>query len=291
MNIPSFNFSLQDFLAYFVPGTLALLAIVIILLPTPLFDIISNLNPGIGTLLIAAILAYLLGVVLSSCTFNYERNIYEKKGEQDPRECFIFEKENYETNENFKAAVLSAFYKLMPLPDQASVNIGKNSNREWSTLHFYMSRSIVMRMAPECAAAAERQNSLRQLRRNCLWPFRILGFAGTYWGILLILFSWDYSRWIYYIFPVDRDLSGFPIHGALLAISAVILIRLLIKLHIRKGMIRNRRREAREIYTGLILLAQSYNRDNDKSATAGDRNISINKEANDTGLTSDNDNV
>jgi hypothetical protein len=107
----------------------------------------------------------------------------------------------------------------------------------WDCNHFYLARALIREKMPSCAAEIERQDSLRQIRRNSVLPVLFLGLAGVVAGVRIFFTSQVDSR---FFWAVAFSLSS--------VVATVIITKTLVK----NGMYGNRKREVREVCSGLL---------------------------------------
>jgi len=218
----SFSFSLSDFLAYVFPGTLLLLAVTALLRLSPFKHLLTEVPLNIVTGLMLAACAYVAGASLSSLMVSVERYL-----------DMIFKFSNPTNSiqlKGFEDEVQKAFDDIF----------GKHG--VWSANHFYIARALIREKMPYCAAVIDRQDSLRQIRRNSVLPILFLGLAGVGSGIKVCV------EGTFYLWGVG-----------------IILISLLsscwvVKSIIKNGMHSNRRREVREVCSSLLAYHSQANR-------------------------------
>jgi len=221
------NFSLTDFLAYLFPGIVMVLALAALLLLTPASQKLMCIPLNLATGAVGITLAYFLGVIVSSFTYPLERLLYMVLRKRDPIESIQLP--------GFEKQVRSAFQQFVGV------------DTDWSQYHFFVARSLLGELAPRAAAAAERQNSLRQLRRNSLVPVLFLAAAGVCWG--LSVRSWN-----------EADAS----YGMGLVVLSIVGWVFITYFLIAVGMHRNRSREVREICSALLVLQKIIESKKDK---------------------------
>ena len=226
MKEDSFKFSLADFLGYLFPGVIALSAIAGLLFLSPFRQELEKIPFNLVTGLILIPFAYFTGVIISSLTYNFEDSLYEHYeltnplDEIHPKEC--------------EARVQAAYKEVFKL----------NSDEEitWSKSHFYVTRALVREQMPKCAAISDRQNSLWQIRRNGLLSIFLLGITGLVAGAKIAILNYFYGRgefaWWW---------------GMFLGLVSVLVAGVILRNLIKTGMYNNRRREAREVCSALMV--------------------------------------
>ncbi|HEV7642426.1 MAG TPA: hypothetical protein VGO50_00665 [Pyrinomonadaceae bacterium] len=220
----NFNFSLTDFLAYLFPGAVTLVAITGILCLTPYKYLLYQMPwDNILTSLLLIALAYLVGVIISSLTSNSEtekilNEIHPPNFEKEIKEAFEI---------NFKTTECEA--------------------KKWTSDHFFAARSLVRERMPACSAAFDRQSSLRQFRRNSIFPVRLLGIAGILTGLKGI---WDNPG------PLNGD-HIFKLLCCFILILISVFGWPIINRFLRDSRLTNRKREVREVCTALLALSKS----------------------------------
>jgi hypothetical protein len=160
------RFSLVDFLAYLFPGVVATLGLYILLLLTPLKDMLRHLSADLATGILFLIVSFILGVVFSGFS---EIAIKWREPEDRARIKSSIPLVNFEND------IVSAFRDILK-PNQENA-------AQWSKEQFYLCRSLVIERMPNCAQLIQRQIGLRQLRMNLAFPMIIWFFAGLGWGI------------------------------------------------------------------------------------------------------------
>jgi hypothetical protein len=160
------RFSLVDFLAYLFPGIVGTLGLYILLLLTPLQDPLRRFPTGLTTGVLFLTVSFILGVIFSGfselAVKRRRSKIREELKSSMPLTCF--EKD-----------LARAFQDIFHLPPDSEVR--------WSRDHIYVCRSLVVEKMPNCAQLIQRQNGLRQLRMNLIFPLLIWFFAGLAWGM------------------------------------------------------------------------------------------------------------
>jgi len=240
MKLPSFDLSIQDFLAYFIPGTIMLLALMVLLLLTPLNAWIVLIPHTFVSGFIGFVVAYFLGVMVSSFTFALEEKIYKDNKDN------VHENEEEKVNKRKWWALKDPRVDLAQLGDfRCAVEkvFGDIAGREvteqqpWRKEHFYVCKAIVREMSPQTVAVTDRQNYLRQLRRNSFFPLLFWVAAGVLWGIAICLSKVDqvHQHW-----------------GVILIIVSGFFFFVAVPWHVMNGLHRSREREVRDICFGLL---------------------------------------
>lgn len=167
MNNLSFSFSLVDFLAYVFPGIVIILAIFIITLFIPQCkEVISNIEITWVIGLIGIAIAYLFGMLSSNVFFllGFEKRRFVKGTDiENPLSNPLLE--------DFRNDIRSAYNQLF------------GECNTWSRKQYYLIRSVVREQAPQSAEYANRQNSLRHMRKNSIIPVWFWGGVGISAGI------------------------------------------------------------------------------------------------------------
>lgn len=219
MKEDSFKVSLSDFLAYLFPGVIMLLSLAAFLRLSRFKYLLYEIPQTLGTALVLVACAYFAGVAVSSLTVVFEtilkrliRPVRSLSSRVILKGC-----------EGFSGDVEAAF----------NHTFGKHG--EWSETHFYIARALVHEKMPNCAAIADRQNSLRQIRRNSVLPVLSLGAAGVIAGIQ----------------DKATNTGGSSLSGnTLIALSVISSVA--VALSCLVGMYENRKREARNVCTSLV---------------------------------------
>ncbi len=223
--------TLMDFLAYLFPGINLLIAIWIILTTVGVLDSngLSDLSAASGIIygVAGTAMSYFLGAVVSSLVHDGEKWLYKRLGMKDPR-----------------GAPTDAMNELMEggwdSDPAAAFNAIFGVTGNWNESRFYISRAIVAERLPQVAAFGERQNMLRQFRRNSIIPLIV-------WVVAI-------ATWV-----AKRGLGDGGILAKVVAFVAGVLLVIggcrLMTATVR-GMWRNRIREVREIAAGLQILSQ-----------------------------------
>jgi hypothetical protein len=212
------QFSLTDFLAYFFPGLFATIGIYLLLLLTPVQATLVSISADLITGAIFLALSYIMGVILSGFSMTMVDWISRAQKHKNPRGSLL-------PVEQFQDEVRDAFKDVF--------GIEKAENKpQWSKMHFYLCRSLILDRIPAVAQRAERQSSLRQLRGNLILPILIWVVDGIGWGI------WSIN-------------NGILAWGISLVISSVIIGFISLKVTITR-MYNNEGREIREVLTGFL---------------------------------------
>jgi len=211
------QFSLTDFLAYFFPGLFATIGLFLLLLLTPLNNLLFSISIDIVTGTIFLVISYIIGVILAGFSGDVVFGLEKiRGGYKNPNKLIpILE---------FQDEIIDAFKKVF--------GAGEKRKTSWSEWHFQLCRAIVLEKMPAVARRVERENSLRQLRINLVSPIIIWMLAGVGWGIWCILFST--KEW------------GIVLLVISLLVSLISLNRVLSRMYA------NDRREVREVLTGFL---------------------------------------
>lgn len=161
------QFSLTDFLAYFFPGLFSTLGLYLLVRLTPLSSSLNALPSDLTSGLIFLALSYILGVIFSGFSMSLTEWMEKIQKHQDVWDTL--------QPEQFQEELLHAFRDVF--------NPGKENGIQWSREHFYLCRSLVIEKMPVVAQRAERQSSLRQIRRNLIFPILIWFIVGVAWGL------------------------------------------------------------------------------------------------------------
>lgn len=208
------DFSLTDFLAYFVPGTVTLVALGAIVRLSPFKNVLTRLPLNLVAGLILIALSYFVGILVSSLTYNLDSKLLKLCGLREPRAEIPLE--------TFHDDVSMAFRDVFRI------------EKAWSIDHFYLMRSLVQEKMPAAWREISRQEALRQLRRNSIIPVLLLGTLGVYAGGLAIS-------------------DGFRPLGTSLILFAVTGVWMVVNKLVKAGLYSNRRRAARELCTALLV--------------------------------------
>lgn len=199
------QFSLADFLAYFFPGLFSFLGLYMLMILTPISTRTPTSTVGIITFIV---LSYILGIILSGfsdlVTFQKNRASRDKIPIKD-----------------FEDEICKACSEIF------------NVNKKWTTPHFYMCRSLVLEKMPHISQKIERQSSLRQLRRNLLFPILIWIGTGMVYGISFLI-------------------NGQRPWGIATCIFSIVIGSLVFKA-MRDRMLKNEEREVRETLTAFLI--------------------------------------
>lgn len=205
------TFSLIDFLAYLFPGIALLLGLVALLANISSADVFYrvldiSLAEGVAGLAVS----YILGVVSSAVVL-----LFRLKGNSRDCESLIDNEYLRPVSADLRIAFVAMF----------------GDQQVWSTNQFYAVRAAVRAVDPKYAALGERQNSLRQIRKNSMLPTVIWGMAGTVWAL--------------------KHLEGW--HVYLLSVAPV-AVAILIAIALNKAANRNRAFEVRDYGLGFLVL-------------------------------------
>lgn len=218
MTKSSFNFALVDFLSYVFPGIIAVLALLTVSLFIPILEKqIANIEVTWVTGLIGIAVVYFLGMLSSNSIFllGLEKRKFTKSGDiENPL--------NNRLLEDFKGEIKIAFERLFGTYDK------------WSKNQYYLIRSVVRELAPQSAEYANRQNSLRHMRKNSILPLWLWGLAGVVVGIKIIC-------------------AGNTIWGLVLIVLSATLTYLLTHI-LLEGVVRNREFEVRDYCLAFLSL-------------------------------------
>lgn len=209
------DFSLTDFLAYFVPGTVTLIALSALVKLSPFRSFLMALPSNLVTGLLLVGLAYFVGILESTLTYSLDQRLLKLYGLDDPRASIPLE--------CCAADVSEAFREVFQV------------EKIWSIDHFYLLRSLIQEKMPAAWREVSRQEALRQLRRNSIIPVLLLGSAGAYAGALAI------------------STGGSRRFGICLILFSTVGVWVLLKKLARSGLYANRRRATRELCTALLV--------------------------------------
>jgi len=112
-------------------------------------------------------LSYILGVIFSGFSISLAEGV--EKIQKHPNAWDTLQPEK------FQEEILHAFREVF--------SPGKENSRQWSRDHFYLCRALVIEKMPAVAQGAERQSSLRQIRRNLIFPILVWLTVGVVWGV------------------------------------------------------------------------------------------------------------
>ena len=202
--------SLTDFLGYFFPGLIFVLSIVSF---TYSFGLVISFEVNFFVGLILLAISYMLGILSSALISLFRLN---EKWDN------ISESLNQKDLKSFLPEIKSLF----------KVYLKKDG--EWSNENYLMIRAAVRELSPQATEFAERQNSLRQFKRNSIIPMIFLCLSGINWGIKFAI-------------------SNGSIFYLLISIVSLLLSILLPKA-LKIGMQRNRRLEVRDYCFSFIHL-------------------------------------
>lgn len=204
------QFAIGDILSYVLPGSILLFAIQLEGTLSGNWDFAKLLNGNAATAsLLWASFSFIFGILSSSLMPFVDKIVFEIH--PDPRKSIHLGR--------FEGTVLNVFNKIL------------GYHGDWSTQHFYMARALVREKAPQSAIESQRQGSLRQFRRNSLFPILFL---------LLVSGKWLFKKYSYASIP--------PYIFTLFSIY--ILFNL-----IKSGIIDNRKREVNEVCAGLVSIS------------------------------------
>ncbi|GAM10755.1 hypothetical protein OR1_03052 [Geobacter sp. OR-1] len=233
------KFSLKDFIAYLFPGLTWLLSLFVTLSVNKGFrDIFLNteyINKFIAAAIFYCIpLAYLLGAIASSvghvledllikiCEIPIKSTNKEKKKTDDEKEK------------------IDAFFYVVN--DVLNVKIDKDSINKSTDLirsnYFYLARTFVGELLPYSLEHSERQDTVRQMRRNSLVPVISWVLTGVTWYFLGDQLSPQQKS----ILLTTSLFFGFIVLWALCY-----------------GIYKNRASQLRDIYLGLLALPSLLN--------------------------------
>jgi len=216
MNITE-RFSIEDFLAYFFPGVLGTFGLFLLLLLTPLQELLTHIDKGFEALLIILGLAlcYVIGNTLASVSEMFFRY---RKGKKRTLPL----KAQIPAFSGLNTEVVNSYRQYFHI----------EGNLEWTDTHYYICRSLVLEFVPHLASSIQRQSGLRQLRLNLIPVFIIWIVAGICWGIDII--SKNNVLW-----------------GSILIVGSIGLGYPLIRILVNR-MNSHERREIREVLTAFV---------------------------------------
>ena len=212
------QFSLTDFLAYFFPGLFATIGIYLLLFLTPVQATLASISADLITGAIFLALSYIMGVILSGFSMTIVTWISKAQKRKNPRGSLL-------AVELFQDDVRETFKDIFGI-------VKAEEKPQWSKIHFYLCRSLILDRMPAVAQRAERQSSLRQLRGNLILPIFIWVVNGIGWGIRSVnngTLAWGIS------------LISFSVIIGFISLKATIT-----------RMYNNEEREIREILTGFL---------------------------------------
>lgn len=217
------KFSLVDFLAYLLPG-IYLLVVLAAWIPviygdsqlTIMLQVIKDLPSAVLIIGSTGVLgiAYLLGCLSSS---------------------FILELEPYLYDIADMTATKSRLSEKDAACERVSNILEKKFGIEGTDLDDaeYVGRSLVYEIAPACSQLIARQSSVRQLRRNCIFPTLFLAAA---------------------VFT----LSGKNHSWGLIALGVFLLV---VARQLLISALSNRMSEIRETFTALVAMSKNHGKD------------------------------
>lgn len=208
------NFSLEDFLAYLFPGWLFLLGVHMAVVT--LFGVYSLVDDGPAWLIIGSWIVggYFLGVVSSQMSGPIERLLRRTSADTESPASNEY-LQNY--LDALSVTFASTFGFIMILSRDS----------------FYAIRAYVRLEAPTTVVkAADRQNSLRQIRRNSLIPAVVLILDGCIWAL--------------------SDVRDHPLR--IIALPLSVLSGFFVLRGMYKGMQHNRKREVRDYCLAFLSL-------------------------------------
>ncbi len=206
------RFSLVDFLAYLFPGILSTLGIYLLLLLTPLKNVMQGVSLDTGTGLLFLALSYIVGIITSG----FAEIAVRERHTAGLKEALCLD--------GFQSELVKAFDGLL--------SISPDVKPEWSVSHFYLCRSLVFEYMPNVGQIVQRQISLRQLRMNMIPSIMIWLAAAVLWGTV-------------YAIDVQPLWGGALIIGSILGAIATISVLL-------NRMNDNEKREVRETLTAFL---------------------------------------
>ena len=202
--------SLTDFFGYFFPGMIFIVSIYSFsyslgfILPIPI---------GFYEGIIGLAIVYLLGI-LSSSFVNWLR-LDEKCNDFK----IIYNEEEIKSLLQMVKKCFNSYFK---------------PNHKWENEDYFIIRTIVRELSPTGTEYAERQNSLRQFKRNSIIPVFLICFSFFSWGIKLA-----FNGKCFFAFLV----SEFSL-----------VLAFIFPLALYKGMYRNRTLEVREYFTAFLTI-------------------------------------
>ncbi len=221
-----FNFSLTDFLAYLFPGIGGLLGLWIIMRAIPTMQAwMAHLKLDFTTGIVVIALAYCFGVLSSSVVsvlFSTDDNDKMMKVENPINNPLLLD---------FRDTLKDEFEKKF------------GCQEKWGKKQFYMIRAIIQQFSPEVVFIAERQNALRQLRRNIV-------LVTVIWAFALVLHS------IKQLFEQISVSNSVGIVFSVLGIIIGVFFAVFGPKRLKSGMIRNRAFEVRDYSLHFILLSK-----------------------------------
>jgi hypothetical protein len=209
------SFSITDFLAYLFPGVFGTTSVFVILILTPLQPLISQIPLDIVTGVLFLAISYPLGVIFSGFSGAFIR-VYNKI-------TLTSTQRNIIPLTSFQVEVQSAFNELFHITD----------NRAWSSEHYSACRALISQFMPAIDIDAQRQNALRQLRRNLVFPIILWFLTGLAWGRYLIY--------------QNNELWGFTLVATSLIIALSSLITMLDRMH------KNDQREMQKVLIAFLV--------------------------------------
>lgn len=214
------KFSLTDFLAYLFPGAFGFAAIIIILnnykLITVIFGDLIKLAENAQIFLailtgsIGIAISYILGILFSGLLGTFEQMVEDRSG-INPFEHKYTWHLKAELINIMSTLGLSEILQEINKPETSNSNDKKKRNKLGRNI-FYILRAIVRAEDQNVTIHAERQSSLRQIRRNLvvplfLWAWALLPHIYKSWISLLIfgVFYLFFFAGIFYGTKRNRD--------------------------------------------------------------------------------------
>jgi len=221
------RFSLEDFLAYFFPGAVALMGLLALPLSSWVsvasvsdtgVDPLGGLEAGIVVSLGFVVISYTLGVVLSSISEWLSRLEFPKWMQK----YTLFRR----THPKDAIPLKSMTSRVL---DAYSVTFGLElgDNYCWTKDDFYVCRSLVVSSMPRAVPVIQRQSGLRQLRMSLL---------PVIWIWCAIVCFWP---------PAEGSRPWWWI-------GVIVLVGFTLTMVTRNRMKANERREVREVLTALV---------------------------------------
>jgi len=164
------QFSFTDFLAYFFPGSFAILGIYLLLMLTPAQSVMTTVSVDIATGIVFLVLSYIVGVVLSGFSFPLVNRIKRITGVKSITGTL--------PNGIIRDEVIKAFRDVF--------GDSEKQDTEWSIYHYGLCRSLITERMPAVAQRLDRNNNLALFRRNLVLPILIWMLTGIGWGIWMI---------------------------------------------------------------------------------------------------------
>jgi hypothetical protein len=235
-------FTIADFLAYLFPGAVSLSGIYVILLLTPLQNILPPPKDiGIGGWIALLFLSYITGVLIATITDTFFRERPKSlRRKLNKGEIQIHD-------DKLKKEVMEAFNETILGKKRATTTKAKKAVAplEWNEYYYYICRSLVTEAMPRAAASGLREGAYRQLRMNLIGSIVIWGIAGISWGLVLLL-----PASTTYAINGDSIIIAKEWSWLLLGLSILVPTYLISKL--LTMMDKHERREVREILTTFL---------------------------------------